>query len=153
MALNAKGGIAKEEPCIQLQHPLHCVSRGPLAAGQGQEAVQLHRHGAMPLGLRQFGHDASQVSQEGLLRHLRERDRGRGQGKAWEKDEAALRGATGAECLRQVAHGVAEEGKVAERGTHAQLLAANGRYADLWEAQTTQEEVVPFPPPYVPSTT
>ena len=37
--------------------------------------------------------------------------------------------------------------------THAQLLAANGRYADLWEAQTTQEEVVPFPPPYVPSTT
>ena len=46
---------------------------------------------------------------------------------------------------------VLEEGKVAERGTHAQLLAANGRYADLWEAQTTQEEVVPFP--YVPSTT
>ena len=46
---------------------------------------------------------------------------------------------------------VLEEGKVAERGTHAQLLAMNGRYADLWEAQTTQEEAVPFP--YVPSTT
>ncbi len=35
---------------------------------------------------------------------------------------------------------VLEFGHVIERGTHAQLLAANGRYAQMWSLQQTQEE-------------
>ena len=30
---------------------------------------------------------------------------------------------------------VMEHGRIIERGTHAQLLAANGRYADMWRLQ------------------
>jgi ABC-type transport system involved in Fe-S cluster assembly fused permease/ATPase subunit len=38
---------------------------------------------------------------------------------------------------------VLEAGRVAERGTHAELLAKGARYADLWLAQTTHEVDVP----------
>lgn len=38
---------------------------------------------------------------------------------------------------------VLDEGRVAERGTHAALLAANGRYADLWQSQIREGVVVP----------
>ena len=38
---------------------------------------------------------------------------------------------------------VLEAGRVAERGTHAELLAKGARYADLWLAQTTHEGDVP----------
>jgi hypothetical protein len=31
---------------------------------------------------------------------------------------------------------VLAEGSVVERGTHAQLLAANGMYADMWRKQS-----------------
>ena len=37
---------------------------------------------------------------------------------------------------------VLEFGHVVERGTHAQLLAADGRYAQMWSLQQTQEEPV-----------
>ena len=30
---------------------------------------------------------------------------------------------------------VMESGRIIERGTHVQLLAANGRYADMWRLQ------------------
>jgi ATP-binding cassette subfamily B protein len=33
-----------------------------------------------------------------------------------------------------------EDGRILERGTHAELLALNGRYAALYELQTTQTE-------------
>ena len=39
---------------------------------------------------------------------------------------------------------VLEEGKVAERGTHAQCVGANGRYADLW-GRRPPRRIVPFP--------
>lgn len=32
------------------------------------------------------------------------------------------------------------QGKIAERGSHAELLAAKGRYYAMWEKQTTTEE-------------
>ena len=34
---------------------------------------------------------------------------------------------------------VLDRGKIVERGTHAELLARNGLYADLWRAQTENE--------------
>jgi len=37
---------------------------------------------------------------------------------------------------------VLEFGRIIERGTHMQLLAANGRYAQMWSLQQTQEEPV-----------
>ena len=37
---------------------------------------------------------------------------------------------------------VLEFGHIIERGTHAQLLAADGRYAQMWSLQQTQEEPV-----------
>jgi ATP-binding cassette subfamily B protein len=40
---------------------------------------------------------------------------------------------------------VLHQGRVAEAGTHAELLARNGRYADLWRAQTG-ERARPAPP-------
>jgi len=36
---------------------------------------------------------------------------------------------------------VVEAGRIVERGTHEQLLAANGRYADLYRTQFTQDAV------------
>jgi ABC-type multidrug transport system fused ATPase/permease subunit len=35
---------------------------------------------------------------------------------------------------------VLHRGRVVERGTHSQLLAMNGRYAYMWNKQTTAEE-------------
>ncbi|KAK7738419.1 hypothetical protein SLS62_011407 [Diatrype stigma] len=35
---------------------------------------------------------------------------------------------------------VLHQGKIAERGTHSELLAAKGRYYAMWEKQTTTEE-------------
>ena len=35
---------------------------------------------------------------------------------------------------------VMEHGRIIERGTHAQLLAANGRYADMWRLQQSGHE-------------
>jgi ATP-binding cassette subfamily B protein len=35
---------------------------------------------------------------------------------------------------------VLDEGRVAERGTHAQLLRANGLYADMWARQQSERE-------------
>jgi ATP-binding cassette subfamily B protein len=35
---------------------------------------------------------------------------------------------------------VLDEGRVAERGTHAQLLRKNGLYADMWQRQQTERE-------------
>ena len=37
---------------------------------------------------------------------------------------------------------VLDSGRIIERGTHAQLLAANGRYAQMWALQQSQEEQV-----------
>ena len=34
-------------------------------------------------------------------------------------------------------------GRIGERGTHAQLLAARGAYAALWAAQSGVDEVTP----------
>jgi ABC-type transport system involved in Fe-S cluster assembly fused permease/ATPase subunit len=34
---------------------------------------------------------------------------------------------------------VMEAGRILERGTHAQLLAANGRYAQMWALQQSAE--------------
>ena len=36
---------------------------------------------------------------------------------------------------------VMEQGQVIESGTHAELLAANGRYAQLWQAQQSERQV------------
>jgi ATP-binding cassette subfamily B protein len=35
---------------------------------------------------------------------------------------------------------VLDQGKVAERGTHAQLLRRNGLYADMWKRQQSERE-------------
>jgi ATP-binding cassette subfamily B protein len=35
---------------------------------------------------------------------------------------------------------VLDQGRVIERGTHADLLAAQGRYAHMWSLQQSQEE-------------
>ena len=37
---------------------------------------------------------------------------------------------------------VLDAGLIIERGTHAQLLAADGRYAQMWSLQQSQEEAV-----------
>jgi ATP-binding cassette subfamily C protein len=36
---------------------------------------------------------------------------------------------------------VVEDGRITERGTHAELLAAGGRYADLYRTQFAEEPV------------
>ena len=36
---------------------------------------------------------------------------------------------------------VMEQGQVIESGTHTELLAANGRYAQLWQAQQSERQV------------
>ena len=36
---------------------------------------------------------------------------------------------------------VLDQGRVAERGTHAQLLAAQGLYAELWQRQAAEREL------------
>ena len=35
---------------------------------------------------------------------------------------------------------VLDKGRIVERGTHAQLLSANGGYAQMWQLQQSQEE-------------
>jgi ABC-type multidrug transport system fused ATPase/permease subunit len=34
---------------------------------------------------------------------------------------------------------VMESGRIIERGTHAHLLAANGRYAQMWRLQQSEQ--------------
>jgi ATP-binding cassette subfamily B protein len=41
---------------------------------------------------------------------------------------------------------VLEHGRIVERGTHAQLLAANGAYAQMWERQQARPDEVEAPP-------
>ncbi|MCB1560964.1 MAG: metal ABC transporter permease, partial [Xanthomonadales bacterium] len=36
---------------------------------------------------------------------------------------------------------VMDDGRIVERGTHAELLAADGRYATMWRLQQEQREV------------
>ena len=36
---------------------------------------------------------------------------------------------------------VLEQGRIVERGTHAELLALNGRFAQMWALQQAGEEV------------
>ncbi|MNV86870.1 putative multidrug resistance ABC transporter ATP-binding/permease protein YheH [compost metagenome] len=38
---------------------------------------------------------------------------------------------------------VMDAGRILERGTHAQLLATNGVYAQMWDLQRRQGEEVP----------
>jgi ATP-binding cassette, subfamily B, heavy metal transporter len=40
---------------------------------------------------------------------------------------------------------VLDHGRIVERGTHAQLLAENGAYAQMWERQQARQEVVSSP--------
>jgi ATP-binding cassette subfamily B protein len=37
---------------------------------------------------------------------------------------------------------VMDAGRIVERGTHAQLVAAGGRYADMWALQQSGEPAV-----------
>jgi len=37
---------------------------------------------------------------------------------------------------------VLDAGHIIEQGTHAQLLVANGRYAQMWALQQSQDEAV-----------
>jgi ATP-binding cassette subfamily B protein len=36
---------------------------------------------------------------------------------------------------------VMDDGQIVERGTHEQLLRANGRYAQMWQVQQAQSEI------------
>lgn len=40
---------------------------------------------------------------------------------------------------------VLDAGRVVERGTHAQLLAANGQYAQMWRLQQQEDDAEPLP--------
>jgi ATP-binding cassette subfamily B protein len=40
---------------------------------------------------------------------------------------------------------VLDHGRIVERGTHAQLLAQNGAYAQMWDRQQARQEVSPSP--------
>ncbi len=46
---------------------------------------------------------------------------------------------------------VLDGGRVAERGTHADLLATGGRYAGLWWEERMSDRPVPAPPPVGPA--
>jgi len=48
---------------------------------------------------------------------------------------------------------VLEAGRVAERGSHAQLLALDGRYAQMWRLQQAGEDEAPSGPPGAPVAT
>ena len=44
---------------------------------------------------------------------------------------------------------VMEAGRIAERGTHGELLASNGRYAEMWRLQQSREQEHAAVPPAI----
>jgi ABC-type transport system involved in cytochrome bd biosynthesis fused ATPase/permease subunit len=59
-------------------------------------------------------------------------------GRDGEVNQSGLAQALGVNAVHEIL--VLDAGHIIERGTHAQLLAADGRYAQMWSLQQSQEE-------------